>query len=977
MNTPGQAHLADLLAEAGRFGGRFKICGAQVRVENAWQLPDWLLAELGDRRDDLWKFLGGAAQDQPSLDLLAQLGVEVVVPQTEAEALDLIEEMELDADRFGGDNQVGFDIETTALPGMEDRPILELTRNGVPKARQPSIKGGAGLDPRRSAIRLVQLYGGGKRCMVLDAHVVPLRVFTPVLSRCVAVIHNASFEAKFLHAAGIPLPRFECTLQAAGLLLGVHRRGLDDAASAYLGLDLPKGLQTSDWGAPVPSRGQLAYAAIDAIVALRLWRQMQPELHVKGREKAYYLQRDLIPASTHMAAHGVLLDHAEHARQVQTWSVELANARQAFLAATGEAPPGTPRAIVGLLNKVLGPEVLAQWPRTGKTGELATGEKHLRRAAPYAPAIRHLIDIKQREKLLSSFGNTLARKASLVTGRLHAQFNIAAAKTGRASSREPNMQQIPASKAAAFRNCFVAAPNHILVMGDYNAMELRAAAEISNDAAMRNDFANGVDLHRVQAAAMNNISECNVTPAQRQAAKAINFGTIYGSGGAGLAMSAWASYGVEMSVEEAAEARDKFFARYAQLHAWMRSNADRCQRRGYIEIGRFGRVIEAAWERPEQSFRNGGCTLDDDDDENNGSDDDALNWTIRCVGRQQSSLRYTLCCNAPVQGACADVMMLAMTAIDKALSDARIDGGLILSVHDELVLEVPDERADEAAALLAQCMEQTFLEVFPVAPTRGLVEIKRGHSWGAAKAGLRATAPALTEKEAARQAKLAARAEREREMAERAAKASAQLAKNHKLYGVILADPPSRFEPRSRITGMSRAADNHYQTLTTDAIAAIRVPSAPDCVLFLWATVAMKCHALHVMKSWGFEYKSTYHWHKPGHGTGYWSASEQMEELLVGTRGRVAAPAPGTQPPQMQSFPRGRHSEKPATFAAMIEKMYPTVPKLEMFARTHRLGWDVWGDEAPTDRQQPDDRTPPIAFFGVSLCRSSWEHQPI
>ncbi len=163
-------------------------------------------------------------------------------------------------------------------------------------------------------------------------------------------------------------------------------------------------------------------------------------------------------------------------------------------------------------------------------------------------------------------------------------------------------------------------------------------------------------------------------------------------------------------------------------------------------------------------------------------------------------------------------------------------------------------------------------------------------------------------------------------MAAKAARASAQLAQTTggRLYPIIYADPPWRFEPYPRETGMSRAADNHYPTLSTDAIAAITVPAAEDCILFLWATVAMLPQALHVMVVWGFTYKSAYLWHKPGRGHGYWSCEEQVEELLVGTRGRVPAPVMGTQPLQLQTYPRGTHSAKPVEFRTMIQQLYPT-----------------------------------------------------
>jgi N6-adenosine-specific RNA methylase IME4 len=167
-------------------------------------------------------------------------------------------------------------------------------------------------------------------------------------------------------------------------------------------------------------------------------------------------------------------------------------------------------------------------------------------------------------------------------------------------------------------------------------------------------------------------------------------------------------------------------------------------------------------------------------------------------------------------------------------------------------------------------------------------------------------------------------------------------------YGVVYADPPWRFAPYSRVTGMDRAAANHYPTMTIEKLFELDVSAwaASDCALFLWATVAMMDKALDLMAEWGFVYRSAYGWLKPGPGHGYWSQRDQLELLLVGVRGEVPAPAPGTQPPQVLIIERGRHSAKPDAFAGMIERMFPTVAKLEMFARGLRAGWDTWGAEA-------------------------------
>lgn len=193
-------------------------------------------------------------------------------------------------------------------------------------------------------------------------------------------------------------------------------------------------------------------------------------------------------------------------------------------------------------------------------------------------------------------------------------------------------------------------------------------------------------------------------------------------------------------------------------------------------------------------------------------------------------------------------------------------------------------------------------------------------------------------------AKRHARAKKETALAEATVQASKKL--GVKLYGVIYADPPWRFEPYSRDTGMDRAADNHYPTLTLDDIKAIKPPAAKDAVLFMWATVPMLPDAIEVMRAWGFAYRSHCIWLKDRVGTGYWFRNKH-ELLLVGTRGDIPAPAQGQQYESVIAAKLARHSDKPIAFAEMIEKLFPNVPGVEMFARGPRLGWDAWGNEAP------------------------------
>jgi N6-adenosine-specific RNA methylase IME4 len=248
--------------------------------------------------------------------------------------------------------------------------------------------------------------------------------------------------------------------------------------------------------------------------------------------------------------------------------------------------------------------------------------------------------------------------------------------------------------------------------------------------------------------------------------------------------------------------------------------------------------------------------------------------------------------------------------------------------------------ADIAGTSLDQGDELDALAKLPEAEQRKLAE--------QAKAGEQVTAKHV--------AHSLRRASREQELA--AATETASQALGEKVYGVIYADPPWKFEVYAE-SGKDRVADNHYPTMPTEAIKALKLPAATACALFLWATVPMLDQGIEVLKAWGFTYKSAVFWQKDSPpGTGYW-VRNTVEILLIGVRGKVPAPLPGEQPPQVIKAPRGRHSEKPVVFAEMVEKLYPNVPKLEMFARTARPGWDVHGNEAPAVGKDADDLSIP------------------
>ena len=674
--------LTALLTRARSLDVSIEAEGDDLRVKGASHLPASLRAALKAHKPALLAYLRSS---QRSLD---DAGVRVEYADTDATAATLLAQVLTDASDSG---LIGLDIETYVPSHMVPPPVVKLTRTGAQVTRPKDDK--AGLDPHRAQVRLVQIYGGGDTCVVLDMRTVSWAILAPLWARQL-VIHNSQFELTFLRAQDIYPEQVECTMQGAGLMLGIHRRSLVKAVAEYLGWQMPKGLQVSDWGAAALSGDQLAYAALDAVAAFLLWAKLKPDLETGDRWDAYMLQRDAVPAAVEMAWCGIGIDTVALDVQIAAWSVALATARADWEKETGSPPPGKPADIRAWLECSLDEADLAAWPRTVKTGQLATGASDLERAS-HLPALRPLLSLRRMEKLLSSFGSSLKEKVGPVTGRVHARYNVAGTKSGRWSCSGPNLQQIPGERLApGFRGVFKAPAGRVLIGADYSQMELRAAAEISGDRALRKIYEDGLDLHQLTAAAMAGVDPATVTKEQRDRAKPVNFGSIYGMGAAGLAAAAWNGYRVEMTIQEADAALRAFFGNYPALKRWMHHHFDRCQQRRRIVIG-AGRVLENAWE--------------------------------------PKGIRYTQCCNLPVQGACADVMMRAVAGVHRRLCTDGHDAIMVAMIHDELILETGNQGSDAVATLLAEEMTTAFSATFPDAPIGGLVDVKFGTSWSSLK----------------------------------------------------------------------------------------------------------------------------------------------------------------------------------------------------------------------------------------------------
>ena len=430
-------------------------------MEKVEQAEPAVAAFLREHHRAVFAALGGGAADQPSLALIEALGVEIADCADDSTAAAASAEVLADA----GDRPIAIDVETAALPEYVDYPPLRLTIAGRPNKVQPRADNHAALDPHRSEIRLVQLYGGGQRVAVFDVRSLSWAVLAPVWEHPL-VAHNARLRAEVPRCRGIK-PRLQCTEQAVKLLSGVPEGGiwaLADACQTHLGIVVPKDLQISDWAATELSPGQLAYAAADAVLCWQLWARVAPELKATNRDAAYRLQRDSLPVAAAMEVRGIGIDLDAHAELCESWLASRESAAGAWSKSMGRPLPEKPSDIAAYLAEILDDQALSNWPRT-KTGILSTETAQLEKVR-HLPGVAWLLRIKETDKLLKAFGEPLRKLVSPVTGRLHPHFKVAAVKSGRWSANGPNIQQLLHN--AATRGIIVAAPGHVLVSADYS-----------------------------------------------------------------------------------------------------------------------------------------------------------------------------------------------------------------------------------------------------------------------------------------------------------------------------------------------------------------------------------------------------------------------------------------------------------------------------------------------------------------------------
>ncbi len=609
----------------------------------------------------------------------------------------------------------------------------------------------APLSPHTGEIRLCSLYAGGDEALVIDIMKTgpdPLRA----LDGASLVIHNAPFDLAFLEHVGVYPSEIHDTMQMVRLLLGVGRRGKESvyslglAAKTLCGIDLDKRHQDSDWSEEPLGRERIFYAAQDVVACWRIAEIAPRLLEAQKSTEAYEIQVGAVPAITRMTLRGVGFDVEGHATLIEDWRKEQVAAAKDFLGAcrvasnddtlrrladAGVLPKA--RDTQEALNAVLTEDEIMAWPRT-PTDMLSTALADLRRGAHH-PVIAALARNARVRQLLTTFGETYQRHIMPSTGRLHGGTIIAGAATGRATGGHPNLRAAP--RYQRFRALLRAAPGHILVSADYASMELRAAAEISGDDAMRAAFRDGVDLHRATAAAMTGKPVDAITDEERTNAKCVNFGMMYGMGAEALTQYAWKNYGLVIDVDTAKQWLWQWGDKYAGYIAWRREHYERCELEGKVVIGRHAALGRGRVYRWEWSETHGPDPRSDDEYDHHDdldADDEPLraSWT--------KSAAY------PVQGVCADIGLVAIALIEERLIDAGVMGecGLVGWIHDEFLVEVEEHDVAVAKRILEESMVEAFLWAFPNAPTRGLVEAKFGRTW----ADTKRKAPATAEKEA-------------------------------------------------------------------------------------------------------------------------------------------------------------------------------------------------------------------------------------
>ncbi len=509
--------------------------------------------------------------------------------------------------------------------------------------------------------------------------------------------HNVKYDAAILARHGITVGPFDCTMCISYALdAGRNNHGMDELSVKHLGhtpiaftevAGKGKGQITFD---KVPLEAATAYAAEDADVTLRLWRALKPRLVAEGLTTVYEtMERPLISVLTRMEARGISIDRALLARLSSEFAQGAARLEDEISELAGEkVNVGSPKQIGDLLFGKMGLPGASKTP----TGAWSTKANVLDELAEAGhPLPQKILSWRQLAKLRSTYTDALPNFVNPQTHRVHTSYALAATTTGRLSSSEPNLQNIPirTEEGRRIRRAFVAVPGTKLVSADYSQIELRLLAEIADIPALRQAFQDGIDIHAMTASEMFGVPVEGMPSDVRRRAKAINFGIIYGISAFGLANQ------LGIPRDEAGLYIKRYFERFPGIRAYMDETRSFCREHGYVET-LFGRRCHYP-------------------------DIAASNPSIRAFNERAAV-------NARLQGTAADIIRRAMIRMEPALAAAKLSARMLLQVHDELVFEVPEAEVEATLPLVRQVMEGAALPAVHLAvPLR--VEAHGADNW--------------------------------------------------------------------------------------------------------------------------------------------------------------------------------------------------------------------------------------------------------
>ena len=572
-----------------------------------------------------------------------------------------------------------FDTETTSLDYMLARLV------GVSFA----VEGG-----QAAYVPLAHDYPGAPEQLNREVVLEQLR---PMLENkdLYKIGHNFKYDRNVLNNHGITLKgiRFDTMLESYVLASTANRHSMDAVALKYLNHTTIKYEDVAGKGAKqltfnqVPVEMAAPYAAEDADVTLRLHEAMWPKLHAEAAlEKVFTeIEMPLLTVLSDMEQAGVAIDTAMLEQQSGELARRISELEQEAHREAGQPfNLGSPKQIQQLLFDKLQLPVLARTPR----GAPSTAESVLQELALDYPLPRLILEYRSLSKLKSTYTDKLPQQVCPDTGRVHTSYHQAVAATGRLSSSDPNLQNIPVrtEEGRRIRQAFVASPGRVLLAADYSQIELRIMAHLSSDKGLLKAFSAGEDVHRATAAEVFGVQPEAVSSDQRRSAKAINFGLIYGMSAFGLAKQLGIVRGA------AQEYIDLYFARYPGVQDYMEATREQAREQGYVETV-FGRRLYL----PDINARNG---------------------QVR-AGAERTAI------NAPMQGTAADIIKRAMISMHNWLNtDTGLDIAMIMQVHDELVFEIAGQDVDDAKPQISTIMSDAASLKVPL-----VVDIGTGVNW--------------------------------------------------------------------------------------------------------------------------------------------------------------------------------------------------------------------------------------------------------